>query len=115
MVVLDLNRAWKLTVYHRPVTTTSPASDYWGINQSIKYGTTTILASTAGIVDTGTTLVLIATNGFSAYQKATGATLDNATGLLKITSTQFANLQPLTFTTNGVRALLCVLSPVNAC
>ena len=42
-------------------TTTSPASNYWGINQSISYGGTTILSETAGIVDTGTTLILIAT------------------------------------------------------
>jgi saccharopepsin len=43
------------------LTTTSPASSFWGIDQSISYGDTTILSSTAGIVDTGTSLVLIAT------------------------------------------------------
>lgn len=37
-----------------PHTSTLPARDYWGINQSIRYGTsTTILSTTAGIVDTG--------------------------------------------------------------
>ena len=44
-----------------PLTTTSPASTFWGIDQSISYGGTTILSETAGIVDTGTTLLLIAT------------------------------------------------------
>ena len=44
-----------------PATTTSPANEYWGINESIKYGSTTILSTTAGIVDTGTTLILLAT------------------------------------------------------
>ena len=44
------------------LTTTSPASLYWGIDQSITYGGSTILSSTAGIVDTGTTLILIATS-----------------------------------------------------
>ncbi|KAJ7107809.1 aspartic peptidase A1 [Mycena epipterygia] len=84
-------------------TCVSPRSKYWGINQSIRYGTsTTILASTAGIVDTGTTLLLLASNGFSAYTKATGAVTDNATGLLRITAAQFANLQSLFLTTNGV-------------
>lgn len=35
---------------------------YWGINQSVSYGTgNTILNTTAGIVDTGTTLLLLAT------------------------------------------------------
>ncbi|KAG6822220.1 hypothetical protein H0H92_014775, partial [Tricholoma furcatifolium] len=38
----------------KPLTKTSPASDYWGIDQSITYGPskTSILTSTAGIVDT---------------------------------------------------------------
>ncbi|TFK35979.1 aspartic protease [Crucibulum laeve] len=86
-----------------PITSTSPANEFWGINQSIRYGTsTTILASTAGIVDTGTTLVLIATDGFNRYVRATGAVNDATTGLLRLTSAQFANLQSLFFTTNGV-------------
>ncbi|KAF8910133.1 aspartic protease [Gymnopilus junonius] len=85
-----------------PVTSTSPASEFWGINQSIRYGTSTnILSTTAGIVDTGTTLILLSTQGFSAYQKATGAVNDNNTGLLRITSAQFSNLQSLFFTAGG--------------
>ena len=47
-------------VKYVPLTTTSPASDYWGIDQSISYDGTTVLSSTAGIIDTGTTLILIA-------------------------------------------------------
>ena len=84
-----------------PVTSTSPASFYWGINQSVKYGTTTISSSTAGIVDTGTTLLYLASDAFSKYQSATGATLDNATGLLKISSANFSKLQNLVFTIGG--------------
>jgi len=83
-----------------PLTTTSPANEFWGINQSIKSGTTTILATTAGIVDTGTTLILIATNGFNKYKTATGGVLDNNTGLLKVTSAQFAKLPTLSFVTS---------------
>jgi pepsin A len=48
------------SISYAPITSTSPASAYWGIDQSISYGTTTILSTTAGIVDTGTTLILIA-------------------------------------------------------
>lgn len=48
-------------VNYVPLTTTFPASEFWGIDQSISYGDTTILSSTAGIVDTGTTFILIAT------------------------------------------------------
>ncbi|KAI0059567.1 family A1 protease [Artomyces pyxidatus] len=91
-------------VNYVPITSTSPASQYWGIDQSISYGdgSTTLLDSTAGIVDTGTTLVLIATDAFQAYQQATGATLDSATGLLTVTAEQFAGLQSLFFNIGGV-------------
>ncbi|PSR71071.1 hypothetical protein EW026_g3656 [Hermanssonia centrifuga] len=90
------------SISYTPITSTSPASFYWGINESIKYGSTNILSSTAGIVDTGTTLVLIASDAFSKYKSATGAVADNATGLLRLTTAQYANLQNLVFTTNGV-------------
>lgn len=43
-----------------PITSTSPASNYVGIDQSVMYGDTEILQTTAGIVDTGTTLLLLA-------------------------------------------------------
>ncbi|EIM92896.1 aspartic peptidase A1 [Stereum hirsutum FP-91666 SS1] len=86
-----------------PLTTTSPASEFWGISQSITYGTagTSILSTTAGIVDTGTTLVLIASDAFARYQAATGAVMDANTGLLRLTTAQFANLQTLNFRING--------------
>ena len=48
-------------VNYVPLTKTSPASEYWGINGSVSYDGNTILSLTAGIVDTGTTLVLLAT------------------------------------------------------
>ncbi|KAF9245853.1 aspartic peptidase domain-containing protein [Melanogaster broomeanus] len=90
------------TLTYVPLTTTYPASYYWGINESITYGTTTILASTAGIVDTGTTLILLASNAYTKYQTATGATLDRTTGLLRLTSTQYSALQNLNFNIGSV-------------
>ncbi|TCD70209.1 hypothetical protein EIP91_004389 [Steccherinum ochraceum] len=85
-----------------PITSTSPANNYWGIDQTVTYGNnTTILDSTAGIVDTGTTLLLLATDAFQAYEKATGGKLDNTTGLLTITEQQFENLQSLFFNIGG--------------
>nr|VWP00069.1 Zn(2)-C6 fungal-type domain-containing protein [Ganoderma boninense] len=81
------------------ITGTSPASNYVGIDQSITYGQDTeILSTTAGIVDTGTTLLLLATDAFDAYQQATGGEMDSTTGLLKISSSQYDNLQSLFFT-----------------
>ena len=84
-----------------PITSTSPANAYWGIDQTINYGSATggtqILRRTAGIVDTGTTLLLLATDAFQAYQHSTGATMDRNTGLLTISQEQFRNLKSLFF------------------
>ncbi|KAG2048392.1 acid protease [Suillus hirtellus] len=85
-----------------PITTTSPASEYWGIDQSISYGSTLILDQTAGIVDTGCTLILIATDAFEKYQSATGATFNEEVGLLQITSDQYDQLSSLYFTIGEV-------------
>ncbi|EKM61855.1 uncharacterized protein PHACADRAFT_248745 [Phanerochaete carnosa HHB-10118-sp] len=84
-----------------PITTTSPANQFVGIDQSVAYGSTTILSETAGIVDTGTTLLLLASDAFAAYQQLTGAVLDPTTGLLSLTPAQFANLQSLFFNIGG--------------
>ena len=86
-------------VAYVPVTSTSPATFYVGIDQSITYGAagTTVLASTAGITDTGTTLLLIASDALATYQNLTGAVADGNTGLLKLTQAQFANLESLFF------------------
>ncbi|KAL5512902.1 hypothetical protein ACEPAH_3300 [Sanghuangporus vaninii] len=93
-----------------PITSTAPSSSYWGIDQSVSYGPagsdpssgskgfTTILDNKAGILDTGTTLLYLASDAFAAYQKATGAELDSTTGLLKITSAQYEKLGSLYFT-----------------
>ena len=59
-----------------PITQQSPANKYWGIDQTISYGKDNILLQSAGIVDTGSTYLLLATDIFLAYQKATGADLD---------------------------------------
>lgn len=88
-------------ITYTPITTASPACNYWGIDQSITYGDATILSSAAGIVDTATVLILIATDAFNTYKTATGATLDETTGLLKITSDQYSSLKPLIFTIGG--------------
>lgn len=78
-----------------PITATSPANTFWGIDASFTYGNTEILSSTAGIVDSGTTLLLLATDAFIKYQSATGGVLDQATGLLSITADQFGKLNSL--------------------
>jgi len=49
------------------ITSVTPSSRYWGIEQSINYGNTMILDVAAGIIDTGTTLILIATGMHLVY------------------------------------------------
>ncbi|EJD41330.1 aspartic peptidase A1 [Auricularia subglabra TFB-10046 SS5] len=83
-----------------PVTNTFPASEFFGIDISVNFKGTTILTS-SGIVDTGTTLLLLASDAFAAYQRATGAVQDRNTGLLRLTRQQFASLPPLNFVIGG--------------
>ena len=65
------------SVEYVPITKKEPANRYWGIDQTVTYGQSTpIMNNSAGIVDTGSTLLLIATDAFQAYQKATGAAMD---------------------------------------
>ncbi|KAI0816930.1 aspartic peptidase A1 [Trametes gibbosa] len=85
-----------------PLTKTYPASEFVGYDQSVSYGEETILATTAGILDTGTTLVLIASDAFKKYQALTGGVLDKKTGLLRITKAQYGNLKPLNFIIGGI-------------
>ncbi|EJU04396.1 acid protease [Dacryopinax primogenitus] len=85
-----------------PITETQPAGQYWGINQTISLGSTELL-SAAGIVDTGTTLVLLATDVFDQYMQAIpGATIDQNSGLLEIPASQVNSLQTLNFQIGGV-------------
>ncbi|PIL28426.1 transporter [Ganoderma sinense ZZ0214-1] len=80
------------------ITGISPASQYVGIDQSITYGRhTLVLPQTAGITDTGSTLLLLATDAFEAYKNATGAVEDANTGLLRITLDQYEMLESLLF------------------
>ncbi|KZT58872.1 acid protease [Calocera cornea HHB12733] len=84
-----------------PITQTSPANAYWGIDQTISYGNTQLLAS-AGIVDTGTTLVLLATDAFDAYMAAIpGSAVDENSGLLEIPAAAVSSLQTLNFNIGG--------------
>ncbi|KAF7348291.1 Family A1 protease [Mycena sanguinolenta] len=85
-----------------PITKTQPACYYWGMDQSISYDGQEIMPLTAGIADTGTTLCMLPQSAFDAYQKATGATLDGATGLLCITPDQYKNMKSMKFNICGV-------------
>ncbi|KAG2367543.1 family A1 protease [Suillus spraguei] len=84
-------------IAYTPTTATGPSARYWGINQSITYGSKEILSLTAGIVDCGSTFLWIASDAYDSYQTATGADWDPATSLLTITLDQYGALQNLDF------------------
>jgi len=91
---------------YNPITTTWPASSYWGINAAgVGYGTKQLFTekSVPAIVESGLTLVYLASDAFAAYKTATGAVLDTKTGLLTVTKAQLAILKPLDFTIGGVK------------
>ncbi|KJA26749.1 hypothetical protein HYPSUDRAFT_63538 [Hypholoma sublateritium FD-334 SS-4] len=90
------------SITYSPLTSTSPASEYWGVDISVVYGKShTVVSETAGIVDTGTTLILFATDYYKKYKSATGATDDSTTGLIKFTSSQYSKLSSLFVTFGG--------------
>lgn len=92
-----------------PITSTSPASQFWGVEASITYGhDQTVMSSTAGIVDSGTSLILIASDAFQKFKEFTGATMDVATGLLTLSARQYHNLHPLFFNIGGEQYELTV-------
>jgi hypothetical protein len=97
-----------------PLTKTSPSKYYWGIDQSLDYGSTPLLNNSPGIVDTvrssivisvsadspvwkGTTLIYLANDAYNKYKSATGATLDPITGLLRLPASEYSSLSNLTF------------------
>jgi cathepsin E len=83
------------------ITFTPKTGDFWGITQTVTYGSTTIQASIAGIVDTGTTLLYFITAAFNKYIDATGGVFDDETGLYEITTAQFDALEDLVFNIGG--------------
>ncbi|KAG2358014.1 aspartic peptidase A1 [Suillus spraguei] len=84
-------------IAYTSTTNTKPASQFWGINQRITYGSTEISKLTAGIVDCGCTFIWIASDAYEKYKTATGAYLDPATEILSITLEQYNALRPLDF------------------
>ncbi|TFK83046.1 aspartic peptidase A1 [Polyporus arcularius HHB13444] len=92
-------------LHYTPLTTTGPTASFVGVMQTIVYGdeSNVVLAPSAGILDTGTTLILIAPDAFKRYQAYTGGVPDDTVGLLSITPDQYAKLRTLVFIIGGVR------------
>ncbi|KAG2068470.1 acid protease, partial [Suillus decipiens] len=84
-------------IAYTTTTATPPSSHYWGIDQSITYGDTEILGTSAGLVDSGAPFIDITPDAFQKYQAATGANLDPRNNLLTITPEKYDALRPLDF------------------
>ncbi|KAG2365553.1 acid protease [Suillus spraguei] len=87
-------------IVYTPITDISPSSEFWGIKQSITYGDTAILDDFAGIIDTGSHYISLASDAYDKYKTETGATFDQPTGLLRITPQQYNDLRELKFHIN---------------
>ncbi|KAI8065613.1 aspartic proteinase [Gongronella butleri] len=91
-------------ITYTPITSTSPANEYWGIDIStITYGSTTVQSSSLpGIVDTGTTLIYLETSVYTAfYSHISGYKYDSNTGLVVIPASSYSTLQNISFTIGG--------------
>ncbi|KAG2354226.1 aspartic peptidase domain-containing protein [Suillus spraguei] len=71
-------------IVYTDVTNTPRSKKFWGIDQRITYGDTDILLRTAGVIDTGSSFIYIASDAYGRYRAATGATIDQPTGLLHL-------------------------------
>ncbi|KZT04938.1 aspartic peptidase A1 [Laetiporus sulphureus 93-53] len=91
------------TINYVPITSHEPANKFVGVDQSVAYGDTVILEETSGIIDTGTTLILLATDAFNEYKSLTGAEMDNNVEMLKITREQYSQLKSMYFNINGIK------------
>ncbi|KAG6332007.1 hypothetical protein ID866_7080 [Astraeus odoratus] len=84
-------------VHYVPVTNTLP---YWGVDASVRYRSNTILNPTAGIIDTGSSHIKLASDALSIYLSDTGAIL-NPGGWYSLTQDQYNNLGILSFVIGG--------------
>ncbi|KAG2361272.1 aspartic peptidase A1 [Suillus spraguei] len=91
-------------IVYTDITITSQSRNYWGINQKITYGNRKIkiLSRTAGIINSGSRFIYLASGAYRRYRAATGATFDEQTGLLRITPRQYSALQALNFDIGNV-------------
>ncbi|GJJ75051.1 hypothetical protein EMPS_07409 [Entomortierella parvispora] len=82
-----------------PITTASPSNQFWGIDVAeVAFGTTKVSGIIHGIVDTGTTLILLSDRATNAlYAQIPGAALDNVTSLYIIPPAEVPKLKNISF------------------
>ncbi|KAG2352989.1 aspartic peptidase domain-containing protein [Suillus spraguei] len=104
-------------IAYTPTTTMSPSSRYWGIDQSITYGTSGAICDAntyrrqcniPGVVDCGCTFIALPPMPIRSTRLQPGADLDPTTNLLSITPEKYGALRPLNF---HIGELTCSLTP----
>jgi hypothetical protein len=70
------------SITYFPRLTSGNASAFWGLAiTSLTYGSTTLVSSASGIIDTGTTLIYIPTSAYNNFLSASGGMTDSSSGL----------------------------------
>lgn len=89
----------KSNVIYATITQAEPAASFWGIDASLTYDNTRIIQETSGIIDFGTTTIMLETLAFRNSLELTGATTDEATGLPSLDSCD--SLSPIVLAFGG--------------
>ncbi|GAA97920.1 hypothetical protein E5Q_04600 [Mixia osmundae IAM 14324] len=79
-----------------PITKAPQAGRFWGVDLSVAVGTARVCNNAPVIIDTGTSIALLASDYFSVYQKAVGGKVDARSGLLAVKRSALQSLA-LTF------------------
>lgn len=87
-------------VMYAPITSVIGASTYWGIDASFSYGPNSLVTSTVGIIDHGSTAIMLPTSAYKELLRLTNATAHADTGLPEVTPCD--KLAPIILTVAGV-------------
>lgn len=105
---LTFGPATSVDVTYASITTSSPANTFWGVDASFAYGTQNLQSSTSGIIDHGSSLLLLATSGYNRFLTQTGAKPDQTTGLPMLSNESCDKLDPIILTFAGVNITIPV-------
>ena len=89
------NEAFNGDISYASIPDSGPASAFWGLHASFSYKDQSIQSRQSGILDTGTTLVLLSTSSFKTYATTVGAEPDDNTGLLRISKENYNKMDSL--------------------
>ncbi|KAF8978165.1 hypothetical protein BGZ46_006762 [Entomortierella lignicola] len=96
------SRKYKGKLHYIPITKRQPASYYWGVDiDSISFGGIPATILEAGIVDTGTTLIMLAEYILEFLFLTVGGYQDQNSGLYVIPKGKLSDLKDVTFNLNG--------------